>query len=289
MEKKMKTGKNFQLITAILLALLLFSAVSGCGSSDSKNEETKKASFDGTIDGEKVSNEQDKESAGEFGAAIADNTIQIFLIPSVTSSIHIVGETNTDNTLPGNIKINELVLTVPAGIYTYKSGTVHIDKCPKAIGDVFKGTLDVVTENVADSSTKTIKAQFSVTVYSAANPNLNCAAKDDNNEQPVACGFSAEKCEGGVCCPFIECYEACFEKNCVSKCLNLDTIMECIECSSKCETDTCGKHMTSACEKAWTKLDECLEENECDGLADDDEIACARKYCCSELEGAFKK
>jgi len=283
----MKNKTVFITLALIFSVFALFSF--NCGGSDSEDNDgdDKKASFDGTIDGETASNEQEQATENQFGAQIAGSVIQIYLVPSASSLIHITGETSETVTLPGNLTISELTYADTAGAYLYKSGTVNLDKCPGAIGDVFTGKLDVVVENTLDSSTKTIKANFSVTVYNVASPSLNC--ESGSSDDVPACGYSAERCEGGVCCPFVECYNACFIKDCLSTCENVNEMMECMNCMTNCANVECSEHMTSDCETAYGKLNECMDTNECgDDLIEDENIECSRTNCCSELEAAFK-
>jgi len=280
-------------ITAVLLVLFaLFAAFTSCGSSSSDSKDGKKSSVDGTIDGEKFENENDEALPNQFSAQIAGNVISIYLMINATSMITIIGESDETHKLPGNIKITEATFTDGTTIYSYSSGNVNINSCPKAIGDTFTGRLDnLKLKDITETTEKTINASFTVTVVNAAGAALVCSEKDsDDNKDDTApkCGFNADKCDGGICCPFVECVNDCFIKNCLSKCDSLDTIMECITCSIECE-ETCAPKMTSACETAWKALDECMEENGCEDLIDDEEIECATTHCCDELKAAFQK
>ena len=280
-------NRRFFITLALIFSIITLFGFSCGGDDDNNSGDDKKASFDGTIDGESTSNEQEEASEGQFGAQIADKVIQIYLIPSASTVIHITGQTSESATLPGNLTINELTYTDSATtIYTYKSGTVNLDKCPGAVGDVFTGKLDVVVENALDSTTKTIKASFSVTVYNVASPNLNCGS---NNSGDSTCGYSAEKCEGGVCCPFVECNNACFIKDCMSTCEDANQMMECMSCITNCANVECAEHMTTECQTAYDNLSNCMDTNGCEDLIEDEGVECSRTHCCSELEAAFKE
>lgn len=272
----------------ILSALVFFS----CGGSDS-NDNTKKSSFDGSIDGQDTTNETDQVTANQFSAAIADKTITIYLMPNPSTLIYIVGETDDSNKLPGKLKIVDLTYTDGATIYTYQSGTVSLDSCPAEQGETFTGTLsNVAVKNEVSDTTKTISGNFSVTVLSVASPALTCTGgdtTDDNDNTAPQCGYSAEQCEDGVCCPFVECYNACFVSNCMSTCTDPNQMTECMTCINTCATTTCGSKMTSECDTAYSALNTCMDNNACDNLIDDEEVACATTNCCDELKAAFQK
>ena len=285
--------RSFKIAVVLLVMLALVSAFTSCGSSSSDSKDGKKSSVEGTIDGEKFENENDEALPNQFSAQIAGNVISIYLMINATSIITIVGESDENHKLPGNIKITEATFTDGTTIYTYSSGNVNINSCPNATGDTFTGRLDnLKLKDITETTEKTINASFTVTVVNAAGAALVCSGGqdgDDNKDDAAPkCGFNADKCDGGVCCPFVECVEDCFTKNCLSKCDSLDTIMECFTCSIECE-DSCAPKMTSACETAWTALDECMEENGCEDLIDDEEIECAITHCCDELKAAFQK
>lgn len=274
-------------VCAAMAALAIYS----CGGDE--KEEVKKSSFDGTIGGETAKNENDQVVPNQFSAQIADKTITIYLMPSPTTVIYLVGETDDSHKLPGNLKINELTYTNGATIYTYQSGTVSIDDCPSLMGETFTGKFSgVVVKDQMSTTTKTITADFSVTVNGVAAPALVCGGGDtttDNDTTAPQCGYSAEQCEGGVCCPYVECYNACFISDCMTTCTDPNQMTQCMSCMNNCASVTCASKMTSACNTAYTALDTCMTNNGCDNLTDDVEIACARTNCCDQLKAAFQK
>ncbi len=279
---------RMRIMFVALLTLATMFAIDACG--DSKEKEDP-ASFTGAIDGQPVSHENDEAVPNQFSAVINDRTIVIYLMTSPTAIIHIVGETNDGHSLPGNLKINELTYTDGANLYIYQSGTVSLDECPSTIGDIFTGKLtDVKVKNEATNVTKTINGEFSVTVVNVAAPALVCGGSEETPDEQTApeCGYSADQCEDGVCCPYVECFNACFIKDCMTTCADPNKMTECLSCMGACDSN-CQPQMTSACETAFNALNTCMDNHGCDNLVDDAEIACARTYCCNELKAAFQK
>ncbi len=276
---------NMRCLSVVWMCILAVALVGFSCGGGSKSE-TKKSSIEGTIDGQKISNENDEAIPNQFSAQISGNTIAIYLMPTATSLIHIVGETDDAHKLPGKLKIVEATYTDGTTIYVYESGTVSLDSCPSAVGDTFTGKLTglALTDQMSGTK-KNITADFSVTVVNVANPALVCGGGGDTT---VACGYSADECEGGVCCPYVECFNACFFKDCLATCADPNKMMECLSCMGTCDSN-CQPKMTSACQTAFEALNTCMDEHGCDNLVDDAEIACARTYCCNELKAAFQK
>jgi len=274
----------------VFFVFLALGAPLSCGGG-SKDKKESPARFEGTVDNQAVSQENDEAIPNQFSAVINNTTIVIYLMTSPTAVIYIVGETDENHKLPGALKINELTYTDGASISLYQGGTVSLDECPSEVGDIFTGKLtNVVVKDQATNATKTINGTFSVTVISATAPALVCGGSPtpDNDTPAPACGYSAEQCEGGICCPYVECYNTCFLKNCLTTCSDANQMMECLSCMQNCDS-SCHSKMTPACEKALSDLNTCMDNNGCENLVDDAEVACAREHCCDELKAAFQK
>lgn len=279
----------------LILVVLFLSAVTipfSCGSSDNgeSGEAASNSSFDGTVGEEDVQHESDETEEGKFSAQINGNIISIYLLPDPSTFITIIGETSEENTLPGNLKLQDITLQTTSDIFSYKSGSVTLKSCPSSINDTFTGTMNsVVVESETNSETKTISGDFSVTVLNVANPELHCSGggSDDDTTSGDECGLSEDRCDGGVCCPYVNCFNLCVYEDCLSLCEDPAKMGECMQCMMDCDNGCREEHMTDACQTEMNALEKCMDENGCESLATEEDIACSRKHCCSEMEAAF--
>ncbi|MFO7735671.1 MAG: hypothetical protein R6W70_05575 [bacterium] len=281
----------FHLIFSALLISTLIVSFS-CGSNDDGNggESASNSSFDGTVGEEDVQHESDETEEGKFSAQIAGNVISIYLFPDPSTFITIIGETDEENTLPGNLKLQDVTLQTTSDIFSYKSGSVKLNSCPSSINDTFTGTMNnVVVESETNSETKTISGDFSVTVLNVANAELHCSggSSEEDTTSGDECGLSEDHCEGGDCCPYVDCVNLCVYEDCLSLCEDPGKIGECMQCMMDCDSGCEEEHMTDACQTKMNALEKCMGENGCESLATEEDIACSRKHCCSEMEAAF--
>lgn len=276
--------RNFKIVDLIAV-LLLTVALLNCGGDSGSS--TKKSSFDGTIDGQSSTYESNDTTANQFAAQISGNTIAIYLMPKQNVVIYVVGTTDDSHKLPGELQISDATYTDGANIYHKSGGSFKIDSCPE-LNKTFTGTMNLQFKNEVDQGTKTVSGSFSVTVTAVANPQMTCTTSN-NNTNTATCGYSAEKCEGGVCCPYSECVSTCYFSSCLTKCTDPNQINECAQCTISCQAGTCASKMTPACDTAGKALDTCMKDHSCNGMYNDADIKCSRDNCCSEMKAAFVK